>query len=434
MQISCFVLGLFLAVIQLQQLVKTYEKHKLLLWLWVIYTCCQLINIIPIPINVIELIRPERLAFNTVNTAAISADDTLKWLSLSFDVGQSKVVLLKSIAYLFLFFSVLVIVNSTHRLKIVLAAICVTGIFQAIYGSLEVLSGLETSLIFHKEVSNIATGTFVYKNHFANYLVLTLSAAIGYLVASLPTARSSTNRDKLRTLVKFWLSNKLLFRIGVILMVIALVMSRSRMGNTAFFVSLTITATLGLLHFKPRRKSYIAFFIGMLVIDILILSSLFGLEKVQQRIENTSFSQESRDEVVNNTLPLIRENVLFGSGGGTFYALFPQNQPESIQHFYDHAHNDYIQFILEFGVIGSLAIAILTLICLACSINAMKTRRHPTARGAAFAAVMAILGMLIHSTVDFPLQAPANTFIFIIFLAIGIQSKNIKVSPSPTRG
>ena len=217
-------------------------------------------------------------------------------------------------------------------------------------------------------------------------------------------------------------------------MVIALVMSRSRMGNTAFFVSLTITATLGLLHFKPRRKSYIAFFISMLVIDILILSSLFGLEKVQQRIENTSFSQESRDEVVNNTLPLIRENVLFGSGGGTFYALFPQNQPESIQHFYDHAHNEYIQFILEFGVIGSLAIAILTLMCLACSINAMKTRRHPTTRGAAFAAVMAILGMLIHSTVDFPLQAPANTFIFIIFLAIGIQSKNIKVSPSPTRG
>ena len=434
MQISCFVLGLFLAVIQPQQLVKTYEKHKLLLWLWVISICCQLINIIPLPINVIELIRPERLAFRTVNTAAISADNTLKWLSLSFDVGQSKVVLLKSIAYLFIFFSVLVIVNSTHRLKIVLAAICATGIFQAIYGSLEVLSGLETSLIFHKEVSNIATGTFVYKNHFANYLVLTLSAAIGYLVASLPTARSSTNRDKLRTLVRFWLSNKLLFRIGVILMVIALVMSRSRMGNTAFFVSLTITATLGLLHFKPRRKSYIAFFMSMLVIDILILSSLFGLEKVQQRIENTSFSQESRDEVVNNTLPLIRENVLFGSGGGTFYALFPQNQPESIQHFYDHAHNEYIQFILEFGVIGSLAIAILTLMCLACSINAMKTRRHPTTRGAAFAAVMAILGMLIHSTVDFPLQAPANTFIFIIFLAIGIQSKNIKVSPSPTRG
>lgn len=434
MQISCFSIGLFIAVIQPQQLVKAYKKHKLLLWLWIIFICCQLINIIPIPINIIEVIRPERLAFNAVNTAAISTDDTLKWLSLSFDVGQSKVVLLKSIAYLFLFCTVLIIVNSTHRLKIVLAIICGTGVFQALYGTLEVLSGLETSLIFHKEVSDIATGTFVYKNHFANYLVLTLSAAIGYLVASLPTARSSTNRDKLRTLVKFWLSNKLLFRIGVILMVIALVMSRSRMGNTAFFISLTITATLGLLHFKPRRKSYIAFFISMLVIDILILSSLFGLEKVQRRIESTSFSQESRDEVVNNTLPLISENALFGTGGGTFYTLFPQNQPESIQHFYDHAHNEYIQFLLEFGLLGSLAIAIVTLICLSYSINAMKTRRHPTARGTAFAATMAIIGMLLHSTVDFPLQAPANTFIFTIFLAIGIQSKNVKVSPAPTRG
>ncbi len=375
-----------------------------------------MINIIPLPVSVIESIRPERLAFNAVSTAAISADDTQKWLSLSFDVGQSKVVLLKSIAYLFLFFTVLIVVNSTHRLKIVLAVICGTGIFQAIYGTLEVLSGLETSLIF------------------ANYLVLTLSAAVGYLVASFPTARSSTNRDKLRTLVKFWLSNKLLFRIGVILMVIALVMSRSRMGNTAFFISLTVTATLGLLHFKPRRKSYIAFFMSMLVIDILILSSLFGLEKVQQRIENTSFSQESRDEVINNTLPLISENAFFGAGGGTFYTLFPQTQPESIQHFYDHTHNEYIQFLLEFGVLGSLAIAIVTFMCLTCSINAMKTRRHPIARGTAFAALMAIIGMLIHSTVDFPLQVPANTFIFTIFLAIGIQSKNVKVHPTPTRG
>ena len=235
MQISCFIFGVLLPVVQPKQLIKTYEKYKLLFWLWVIFICCQLVNIIPIPVTIIEEIRPERLAFNLSSTSANSIENSVKWLSLSFDVGQSKVVLLKSIAYLFLFFSVLTIVNSTSRLKTVLAVICGTGVFQAIYGELEVLSGLETSLVFHKEVSDITTGTFVYKNHFANYLVLTLSAAIGYLVASFPTARSSTNRDKLRTLVRYWLSNKFLFRIGVILMVIALVMSRSRMGNTAFF-------------------------------------------------------------------------------------------------------------------------------------------------------------------------------------------------------
>ncbi|WP_287149099.1 O-antigen ligase family protein [Alteromonas sp.] len=365
---------------------------------------------------------------------AVSAENTRKWLSLSFDVGQSKIVLLKSLAYLFLFFSVLIIVNSTRRLKLVLAVISGTGIFQAVYGTLEVLLGIEKSLVFHKEVSDIATGTFVYKNHFANYLVLTLSAAIGYLVASLPAARFGSRRDKLRQLVKFWLSNKVLFRVGIIFMVIALVMSRSRMGNSAFFIGLFITATLGLFYFKPRRKSYVAFFISMLVIDILILSSLFGLEKVQQRIKNTSFSQESRDEVVSNTLPLISEYALFGAGGGTFYTLFPQSQPESIQHFYDHAHNEYIQFLLEFGVLGSSAIALVTLICLISGVKAMKTRRHPIARGSAFAAIMAIVSMLIHSTLDFPLQAPANTFIFIILLAIGIQSKNVKAHPAPTRG
>ena len=132
-------------------------------------------------------------------------------------------------------------------------------------------------------------------------------------------------------------------------MVIALVMSRSRMGNSAFFIAMTITATLGLIYFKPRQKSYVVLFISMLVIDILIVSSLFGLKQVQQRIEQTNLTQESRDEVVTDALPLLSQYGVIGTGGGTFYTVYPQVQSESIQHFYDHAHNEYLQFAIEFA-------------------------------------------------------------------------------------
>jgi len=425
MQMSVFLHGGILLLTHKSLLSKLYEQYKLLVIVWLVFLTWQLINIVPLPFSLVEALRPERVHFllneNVEDMESISS----QWLPLSFDVGQSDVIFFKSLAYCFLFFITLTLVNTGKRLRYILIVISAAGVFQAIYGSLEVLSGLQYSLVFKLPVSHIATGSFVYKNHYANFLLLCLSAAIGYMIASLRVRSGSSPRERLRRIVRFWLSNKVLFRIGIIIMVIALVMSRSRMGNSAFFIAMTITATLGLIYFKPRQKSYVVLFISMLIIDILIVSSLFGLKQVQQRIEQTNLTQESRDEVVTDALPLLSQYGVIGTGGGTFYTVYPQVQSESIQHFYDHAHNEYLQFAIEFGIVGAAAIALLVLLCAKSALSAMRHRRHPLPRGTAFAAVMAVIGMALHSTVDFPLQAPANTAIFIILLALGALSRDI---------
>jgi len=425
MQMSVFFLGGILLLTHKSLLSKLYTQYKLLVIVWLVFLTWQLINIVPLPFSLVETLRPERVSFllneNIQGMKSISS----QWLPLSFDVGQSDVIFFKTLAYCFLFFITLTLVNTGKRLRYILIVISAAGVFQAIYGSLEVLSGLQYSLVFKLPVSHIATGSFVYKNHYANFLLLCLSAAIGYMIASLRVRSGSSPRERLRRIVRFWLSNKVLFRIGIIIMVIALVMSRSRMGNSAFFIAMTITATLGLIYFKPRQKSYVALFISMLVIDILIVSSLFGLKQVQQRLEQTNLTQESRDEVVTDALPLLSQYGVIGTGGGTFYTVYPQVQSESIQHFYDHAHNEYLQFAIEFGIVGAAIIAMLVLLCAKRALSAMRHRRHPLPRGTAFATVMAVIGMALHSTVDFPLQAPANTAIFIILLALGALSRDI---------
>ncbi|AGP77734.1 O-antigen polymerase [Alteromonas mediterranea 615] len=425
MQMSVFSLGGILLLTHKSLLTKLYTQYKLMVVVWVVFLTWQLINIVPLPFSLVEALRPERVNFlyndNVQDMESISS----QWLPLSFDVGQSDVIFFKSLAYSFLFFITLTLVNTGKRLRYILIVISAAGVFQAIYGSLEVLSGLQYSLVFKLPVSHIATGSFVYKNHYANFLLLCLSAAIGYMIASLRVRSGSSPRERLRRIVRFWLSNKVLFRIGIIIMVIALVMSRSRMGNSAFFIAMTITATLGLIYFKPRKKSYVVLFISMLVIDILIVSSLFGLKQVQQRLEQTNLTQESRDEVVTDALPLLSQYGVIGTGGGTFYTVYPQVQSESIQHFYDHAHNEYLQFAIEFGIVGAAIIAMLVLLCATSALSAIRHRRHPLPRGTAFATVMAVIGMALHSTVDFPLQAPANTAIFIVLLALGALSRDI---------
>jgi len=46
-------------------------------------------------------------------------------------------------------------------------------------------------------------------------------------------------------------------------------------------------------------------------------------------------------------------------------------------------------------------------------------RRNPLCRGIAFSVVMAIIALLIHSTVEFNLQIPANAATFMVILALG---------------
>jgi putative inorganic carbon (HCO3(-)) transporter len=428
MQISVFCISASLMAFHFRTVTVVVRQYRVFVLLWVLFLAWQLLNLIPLPASLIANLRPEKLLPAYANVQLGTS-----WLPLSFDVGQSQIVFLKSLCYCLLFFSVLALVRSTSRLKLVLITISASGIFQAIYGSLEVLSGIEYSLVFKQPVTHIATGSFIYKNHFANYLLLSLSAALGYLIASLGDDDGLSKRERLRKWLKFWLGNKVLFRIGIIIMVIALVMSRSRMGNTAFFVSMTITAAMGLWYFKPRQKSYIALFVSMLVIDIMIVSSVFGLNEVKERLEQTDLTHESRDEVVTDALTLLAKYSLIGTGGGTFYTVYPQYQSESIQHFYDHAHNEYLQFSIEFGVIGALLMGVFVLFCGINAFNAFRQRHHPLPRGAAFACFMAIIGMAMHTSVDFPLQAPANTAIFITLLALGAMSNRIRVRQSTTR-
>ena len=404
----------------------TLKRYKVVMTLWLIFIGLQVCLLIPLPQEVAIQIRPERISL-------LESFNIPSLYSLSFDTGQSYIALFKSLSFFCLFLSLLTLVKTMFRLKILVAVLGMSGLMQAFYGAFEVLSGIERSLIFDIPVSHIATGSFIYKNHFANYLLLTISAAIGYLVSTLKDTPAYTQKDLLRHWVSFWLSSKVVFRLAIICMVIALVMSRSRMGNSAFFISMTLTAGVGFLYFRPRLKSYTFLFISMLVIDIAIVSSIFGLKEVQTRIEQTSIDEETRDEIIVDSVPLMSKYSVLGTGGGSFYTVYPKYQSSQVNLAYDHAHNEYLQFFIEFGAVSFISLFAIVFTCLTSSFNALKRRRHNIARGAAFASFMAIIGMALQASVDFPLQAPANAATFICLLAIGLMSKKIKASGKSRR-
>jgi putative inorganic carbon (HCO3(-)) transporter len=401
------------------------KEYSLPIILWLFYLSLITLQTIPLSSSLLSYLSPQAFALQQDSV------DSLYYLSV--DYGQSQISLLKSVSYFCLFLVTLMLIRDGKTLKSLLFTILITATVQALYGTFEILTGLKHSIVFNIPIRDVATGSFVYKNHYANFLMLGLSAGIGIMVATLQTNESNNRRDLFRSIVNALLSSKALVRICLIIMVIALVMSKSRMGNTAFFASMSVCGLLALALIRNRNKSLTILIVSMFVIDLFIVSAWFGLDKVQDRLTQTSLSQESRDEVVIDALPIIKDFPFFGAGGGSFYSLFPQYKKFEVHGFYDHAHNDYLQMTIEHGIPATILLAILVLLSFYKALYAMSHRKSSIMKGAAFAVCMAIIGMLIHMTVDFPLQAPANASYFVVFMALAWVINIIKAAPSKLR-
>ncbi|MDT0595956.1 O-antigen ligase family protein [Glaciecola petra] len=400
-------------------------SYTVQIYLWLAFIIFSSLQIIALPKFIVAALSPTSLeAFLSVGAPAFY---------LSVDPSQSTTSFIKLLSFFCLLMCTLSLVDTERRIKLVLYTMVASGTVQALYGSLEILLGLESSLIFGLDVSNVATGSFVYKNHYANFLMLCLAAGVGLLVTSLEKSKMSTPKDFMRSFATTLLSSKAIVRICIAVMVIGLVMSRSRMGNTAFFMSMAVVGGLALVIIRDKSRGLSVLVISMFIIDLFIVSAYFGLERVKERLAQTSLQQESRDEVVADAYPMLADFPLFGSGGGSFYSTFPSYQEASVDVFYDHLHNDYLQFLIEYGILGGFILSTILLFSFYKAVRAMYKRKNSIFKGTAFACLMALIGMCVHMTVDFPLQGYANAAYFVVFIALCMIINSLKLRPQKNK-
>lgn len=353
----------------------------------------------------------------------------LQWLlGVTVDIGATFQYLILGFAYSLLFLVVVDLFRTRKRLSLLLAVLVVSGTFQAFFGTVMTLSGVEGLLVGAKTAYlGDATGTFVNRNHLAGYLELTLAAGIGLLLAL-----RDERPFRWVNVLEMLLGPKGRLRLALVLMTIALVMSHSRMGNSAFFTSLLLVGGVFVLINKAHRLRNGLILASLLVIDVLIVSQYFGLEKLVDRIANTQLqavvvdgqtlqaANELRGSVYQQALPLAKEHFLVGHGAGTFEVLFGRYANAEIGLHFDHAHNDYLQFVIEYGLLGSLPLLLFVLFGLYHAQRAMWQQESTYRAGVGFGASLGIVALLIHSLADFNLQIPANAATYVVICALGV--------------
>ena len=354
----------------------------------------------------------------------------VQMFTVSVDPFQTKQMLLKTSFIILFCWLIFIYCNNAARIKKLIYAVICAGVFQALYASYLNLSPDVVSPIFGYKHTDRAIGTFTYSNFLANYLALCLCLGIGVLVSELKRNNGkgkNTLKQTLRAWAEILLSSKIVLRISLIIIIVALILTRSRMGNSAFFIALMVVSFLALFVYNNKPKAFKLLIVSFFIIDLIIIGAIFDVEKVKQRISETSIASETRDEVVRDSIPLILDKPLLGSGGGTFYTAFPAYQSEPYSGYYDNAHNDYIQFAVELGIPATAALGLLVLYCLWLCVATMRKRKTALFQGVAFGCAIAIIDMLLHSSVDYSLQAGANSMLFMVILCLAILSNKIVV-------
>jgi putative inorganic carbon (HCO3(-)) transporter len=408
----------------------------LALLLWCLWVGLQLVAL---PAGLVQSLSPKAHETHGLAAAALGLPLPAR-LTLSLDPHATLDFLLKSVAWSAAFALTLLLVNCHRRLELLLQTLVICGMLQALYGSVMVLSGLEYGFLSKKAFNlGLATGTYVNRNHLAGYLNLCLAAGIGLMIARLGGDAVHTWRQRLRSIARLLLGEKARLRIYLIVMVIGLVLTRSRMGNTAFFAGTLIVGALGLLLMRGAPRSTMLFLASLVVLDVLIVGTWFGVDQVAQRIQATEVTTnaenvlptEDRDEVSRAALPYLKDFMLTGSGGGSFYVVFPRYHNDKLNGFYDFAHNDYVQIAAETGVMGLLLCGAVVLGALWQALRSMRLRRDSLMRGTAFGVTMAICWLLIHSSVDFNLQMPATSFTTAVILALAWIAASLRRESAP---
>lgn len=155
---------------------------------------------------------------------------------------------------------------------------------------------------------------------------------------------------------------------------------------------------------------------------ILSASLLFALRESPAWLAMTSSAEEVRLRAFPVVLEMVQVFWSVGAGGGSFEAAYKIFEPSSLlsPYYLNHAHNDWLEVVIEYGVPGALLVGALILFAVrgaarACSVAGL-------AAFARLAMIAPILFFTLASIVDYPLRVP----LIQVFLACWLVGLNAR--------
>jgi O-antigen ligase len=355
-------------------------------------------------------------------------------IRLSFFPLATRVEFLKwlSLAGLFVFLLRWRLSHNGYRIMHhLIITIFLVGVFESLYGMFEFFTG-HHHILYLDQSRFIAyvTGTFFNRNCFAGYLLMVIPLSIGFLFSRemYRYGRLSSWRTRLSSLD----GKTLILGFGLILMILALLLSQSRAG----IVSLLISFTLILLLFKEPNRAGRVSKIPVLIFGLALLwAAWIGLDTAISRffVASEEF-MSSRWIFWNNTFQIWKDFPLFGSGLGSFSEVYSMYRSFHLRGLLPQPENDFLQLVSEVGLAGVIPLVVLFVFLIFRATPGIRSLspREPQ-RYIAIGGLVGILALMFHSVAQKNLQLPANAFLYTVIwtmvLTIALDPSSKRIAP-----
>jgi O-antigen ligase len=283
------------------------------------------------------------------------------------------------------------------------AAIVAATAISIVLGVLQVSSGNADWYFYRWTNLGVAVGTFANGNHFATLLL----AAVPAIAALAIPLRGNKPKHGWQ-----WVSVTSAIA-AAFLLVVGLVIN----GSMAMFVigpAVAAATAMMVVRLSPRRRRQ------GLVLAVGLLAAAGAVLVVAGRAMpggGMGASIETRQEYWRVSLGAMKDQWLTGSGFGTFVQTYHRYEDPALadRWFANHAHNDYLELVLEGGLPAALLLAVFLLWWLG---RARHAWGMDSAAVEQRAAAIASAAILVHSLFDFPLRTAGISALFAVCLAL----------------
>ncbi len=246
-------------------------------------------------------------------------------------------------------------------------------------------------------------GPYVNHNHYAGLMEMLIPIP---LVLALSRLASTKTRNTAAA--------------AAALMVSTIFLSGSRGGMLAIAAELVI---LAILLVKQKRGLRTAIGLGVFLVIVVVLLTWVGGGELSRRLSPSSpshseLSTDIRKYINRDGIRMFLKKPVLGWGLGAFPVVYPQFRTFYTNFFVNEAHNDYLQLLVEMGLLGFATMIWFLVTLYTRAMKKIKNWSGEISGAVTLACVLGLSGILVHSFVDFNLQIPANAALFYVLCTV----------------
>jgi O-antigen ligase len=369
------------------------------------------LQLVPMPPSVLRVVSPGSFAYyDRLSLVPLAA-----WRPISANAGDTARGLCFLAGLSLLYLAVFREFHEERWRRRLAAAVVAAGALLSVVGLLQAASLAPTRIygLWKPRWDWGVFGPYVSKNHFAGYMVMAAPLALAFAAEALLRLRSDW-----RTRRVGWLAlggpsgNALVRRAAVaVLLVVGLLAAQSRGGLVAFALAMVALP----LALRRRLAGVVVF--GLVLAAVAWMAAGGMLRSLEAR-----GLQNNRLALWADVARMVKDFPLLGAGFNAFGSAYVPYQRVDRYEWYGEAHNEYLQVLVETGLVGAILVGALAWTLFRLAFRAARLGPLDAGR------LASLLALAVHNVVDFNWQIPANAATFVALAAVATRRGDPEVA------